>query len=527
MRGSIAVIVLLAAASAGADPAAKAPAAKAPAPAPAAKAPAPAPAAKAPAPPAAGAPAAPAGSAFDKSGITDWTKIPAAEKEPTFKPPVAKRSRLKNGMALLVIENHKLPIVSMTLVAPGAGAASDPDGKGGLASFTADLLDEGAGGLTAIAIAEEQDRLGANIGAGVDVDYAQVSVSTLTKTIEPTLDLLTKIITQPTFEQKEFDRVKGDRGTALELRRDRPREVVALVLNAALYGLETAYGHPITGVREKFKDLTVADVQAFYKERWNPAVMTLVVVGDFDTKALKTKLDATLGAWKPAGTKKIVKPVVKPEKLTKRLLLVDRKDAAQSDVRIGLVGLDRKDRRYYQFEVLSSALGGGFTSRLVQRLREQLGITYGARAGMDYRLVHGPFVISTAIVTPETGKGLSEIIKILDDLASTDLPAEELDKSKQNLIRALPSMFGTNASTAGAFADLAIFGLPDNWYASYAANVRRVTAKDVKTAAKTLIPSKNMVIAIVGDMTKIKADLDKLNLGEAVMHDLYGIPLKN
>lgn len=463
---------------------------------------------------------------FDKSGITDWTKPPAATKEPTFKPPVAKRSKLKNGMSLLVVENHALPIVSMTLVAPGAGAAADPDNKGGLASFTADLLDEGAGGLSAIAIAEEQDRLGAALGFGVDVDYAQVSVSTLTKTLEPTIDLLAKIMTQPAFEQKEFDRVKGDRGTSLELRRDRPREVAALMLNAALYGLESAYGHPLTGVREKFKDLTVTDVQTFYKEHWNPSVMTLVVVGDFDTKALRTKLDATLGAWKPAGVKKPVKPTVKPEKLTKRLLLVDRKDAAQSDVRIGLVGLDRKDRRYYQFEVLSSTLGGGFTSRLVQRLREQLGITYGARAGMDYRLVPGPFVISTAIVTPETGHGLTEIFKILDDLASSDLPAEELDKSKQNLIRALPAQFQTNAATAGSFADLAVFGLPDNWYATYAANVRKVTAKDVKAAAKALIPSKNMVISIVGDMSKIKPDLDKLSLGDAEMHDLYGMPLK-
>ncbi|HEY5949376.1 MAG TPA: pitrilysin family protein, partial [Kofleriaceae bacterium] len=359
---------------------------------------------------------------FDKSGITDWTKPPAATKEPTFKPPVAKRSKLKNGMSLLVVENHALPIVSMTLVAPGAGAAADPDNKGGLASFTADLLDEGAGGLSAIAIAEEQDRLGAALGFGVDVDYAQVSVSTLTKTLEPTIDLLAKIMTQPAFEQKEFDRVKGDRGTSLELRRDRPREVAALMLNAALYGLESAYGHPLTGVREKFKDLTVTDVQTFYKEHWNPSVMTLVVVGDFDTKALRTKLDATLGAWKPAGVKKPVKPTVKPEKLTKRLLLVDRKDAAQSDVRIGLVGLDRKDKRYYQFEVLASTLGGGFTSRLVQRLREQLGITYGARAGEDYHVQAGPFVIGSAIVTDATAQGLGEINKMLDDLAATDVP---------------------------------------------------------------------------------------------------------
>src|SRR4029079_10803299 len=162
--------------------------------------------------------------------------------------------------------------------------------------------------------------------------------------------------------------------TALELRRDRPREVAQLMLSAALYGRDSAYGHPVAGVREQFKDIAVGDVQSFYKEHWNPAVMTLVVVGDFDPKTLRIKLDSGLGTWKPLGAKKPPKVVVKPEKLGKRLLLVDRKDAAQSDVRIGLVGLDRKDKLYFQFEVLSSVLGGGFTSRLVQRLREQMGI---------------------------------------------------------------------------------------------------------------------------------------------------------
>ena len=462
---------------------------------------------------------------FDKSGIADWTKQPPPTKEPVFKPPVAKRSKLANGMSLLVVQNPALPIVSMVLVAPGAGAASDPSAKGGLASFTADLLDEGAGGLSAIAIAEEQDRLGASIYAGVDVDYAQLSISTLTKTLEPTLDLVTKIITQPAFEQKEFDRVRGDRLTSLELRRDRPREVASLVLGAALYGADSAYGHPTSGIRETFKDITLGDVQGFYKERWNPAVMTLVVVGDVDPKVLRAKLNAGLGAWKPRGAKRPARPVATPAKLDRRLLLVDRKDAAQSDVRIGLVGLDRKDRRYYQFEVLSSTLGGGFTSRLVQKLREEMGITYGARAGQDYRLVRGPFVISTAIQTPSTAVGIAEIIKILDELATKDVPPDELEKSKQNLIRALPAQFATNGATAGAFAELVVHGLPDNWYASYAAGVRRVTAKDVKAAASKLIPSKNMVITVVGDMTKVRPDLDKLGLGDAAMYDLYGMPL--
>jgi zinc protease len=313
--------------------------------------------------------------------------------------------------------------------------------------------------------------------------------------------------------------------TSLELRRDRPREVAQIMLEGTLYGRTSAYGHATSGERDSFAGITVADVQGFYKAHWNPKVATLIVVGDFDAKALRAKLDSGLGAWQQAGAKKPSKVDARPAKIPARLLLVDRKDAAQSDIRIGLVGIDRKDRRYYQLEVLASTLGGGFTSRLVQRLREQLGITYGARAGMSYRVAPGPFVISTAIVTPETGKGLTEINKMLDDLATVDVPADELEKSKQNLIRALPAMFETNSATASAFADLVLFGLPDNWYASYAANIRKVTAKHVKAVAKAVVPSGKLVVAIVGDMSKVRADVDKLGLGPAAMHDLYGVPL--
>ncbi len=461
---------------------------------------------------------------FAASPVKDWTKPPAATKEPTFKPPVAKRLKLKNGMALLVVENHNLPILSMVLVVPGAGSSGDPKGKYGLASFTADLLDEGAGGLSPIALAEEQDRLGAGIGVGVDTDAAYVSVSTLSKTLDETLGVVTKVLTQPAFEDKEVERVKGDRLTALELRRDRPREVAINILNAALFGADSPYGHPTSGARETFKDISGADAKAFYAEHWNPAAMTLVVAGDVDAASLKTKLEAGIGAWVVKGAKKAAKPSSPAQKISSRLLVVDRKDAAQSDVRIGLVGLDRKDRRYAQFEVFRTAFGDGFTSRLTQTLREKLGIVYNASAFADWRLAPGPFYVSTAIQTPSTGQGIGKVLEILDDLAKNGLPKEELEKAKQNIIRALPATFGTNAGVAGAFAELALQGLPDNWYATYAASVRTVTAAQVKAIAKAAMPSNKVVISIVGDYTKIKPEIDKLSLGDPAMHDLYGVP---
>jgi zinc protease len=319
--------------------------------------------------------------------------------------------------------------------------------------------------------------------------------------------------------------VRGDRVTALELRRDRPREVAALMLEAALYGGTSPYGHPPAGMREEVRKLAAADAQAFYRERWNPAAMTLVVAGDVDPAALQRKLDGSLGAWNPASARPPARVEVTPQKPGRRLLLVDRPGAAQSDVRIGLVGPDRKDRRFHAFEVLRTTLGEGFTSRLTQRLREQMGITYRIGATMDWRQQPGPFMIGTAIVTAETAKGIAETIKILDDLAATDVPPAELDKSKQNIVRELPALFGTNAGTAAAFATLALHGLPDDYYAGYAAEIRKVTAADVKAAARALIPSGRMVITVVGDVSKVRPELDKLKLGEPRLHDLHGVPV--
>ncbi len=462
---------------------------------------------------------------YDKSGIADWTVAPGPTAEPTFTPPVAKRMRLANGMVLLVVENHKLPIVSMELVIPNAGSATDPKTKPGLSALTADMLDEGAGGLTAIQISEEEDKLGASIGLFASIDSANISVSTLAKTLDPTIDLLAKIVTAPALTQADFDRVKGDRATGLELRRDRPREVASIVLGSALYGLDSPYGHPPGGVRETFKNLSLADLTSYYKDRWDPKAMTLVVAGDVDGVALMKKLDATLGAWKHPA-KRIASISTSPvSKIAHRLLLVDRAGSQQSDVRIGLVGLDRKDPKYFAFEVLTTTLGGGFTSRLNQKLREQLGITYGIRAGQEWRTSRGPFTISSALVTPETAHGLTETIKIVDDLAAVDLPTAELEKSKQNLIRALPAQFATNAGTADSFAQLALHGLPDSWYANYANAIRKVTAKEVRSVAKSAIPSGKMVFAVVGDLAKVQAGLSTLGLGEPEMRDLYGMPI--
>jgi len=242
------------------------------------------------------APALAEPSVFGRSKLADWTKPPPPTKPTRFVPPGATHAKLANGIELVVIPNRMLPLVSMMLVVRNAGASQDLPGKSGLAAFTADLLDEGAGGLGAMQLAEERERLGATIETEVDHDSAFVTVSTLSTSLEDSLTLLTKIVTKPAFDAKELDRVKGDRATALDLRRDRPREVAEVVVDRVLYGA-SGYGQPIDGTREDFKTIKRDDIQAFYRMHYQPVFMSLVVAGDVDATKLKKQLDARLGAW--------------------------------------------------------------------------------------------------------------------------------------------------------------------------------------------------------------------------------------
>jgi zinc protease len=449
---------------------------------------------------------------WEKAGV-DWTQVPPLGAETVFVPPRPTRLKLKNGMSLLVIENHRLPLVSMELVVRDAGSAQDPTGKSGLAEFTADLLDEGAGGMGALEIAARVDELGATLDLSTSYDAASVSVSTLARTLDPTIELLARVVTAPSFDDKEGARVHDDWQTALELRADEPRQIVGLILRGVIYGVQAAYGRPGDGYLAECKTVTLADAKQFYAARWTPRAMTLVVVGDVDTRALAARLDAAFAAWKPVGTKpaKIRTPAAKPPA---RLWLVDRPGAEQADVRLGIYGLALTDKRYAAAEVLAKLLGGSFSSRLNHRLREELGWTYGANALVARAAQVSPFVIGTALVTPHAVEGVAEVLKIVDGLTTSDLPDAEVAKARSNVARELPRRFATNADTAESFADLVADGLPDDYFATYVARVQKVTGKDLRQLARALLPSGKLIVVVAGDAGVVRAGLEKL-LGPA------------
>jgi predicted Zn-dependent peptidase len=347
-------------------------------------------------------------------------------------------------------------------------------------------------------------------------------MSTLSRTLEPSLDLFAEVVTAPAFVDAEVKRVHSDRLTSLKLRRDQPRDVAALRLDAALFGAGSPNGHPIDGEAASFAKLRGADARAFHRTAWDPAASTLVVVGDVDAAAVEQQIAARLGGWKRgASARAAAMPPGRPS--AARLVLVDRPGAAQSDVVFGVTSIPRSDERVFAWEVLVNAFGGGFTGRLTQRLREQLGYLYHVYPELTYDAAGGDrYTVLAPLVSPHTADGIKEILAMADDLAKNGTPPAELEKARKNLVRDLSGRFETNADMARAFGELALLGLPDDWYASYGTRILGVDAAAVRGAAETLLAGGRIVFAVVGDLAKVQSGLEALGLGKAEVYDLEG-----
>ena len=447
---------------------------------------------------------------------------------PGYAPPRVTKLKLASAAELWVVPDATLPLLTVRVIMPGAGAAADPAGKGGLADYAADLLFEaGAGELGARQLAERLEGMGSHLASWAEVDAAFVETTMLARTRKDTLALLGDVLASPRFELAEGRRVHDDRKTAVVLRRDEPGAVAHLILRAALQGAASPYGHPVQGTLASLAAFGVDDARAFYKAHYGTQRMIIVAAGDVDPEALRADLDAALGAWRGKPSAPVwPRPRDKAPGGGDRLFVVDRAEAEQANVLVGAIGVARSDVRASALEVATSLLGGTFSSRLSHRLREELGLTYGVSAIAGYERALGVVAIESAMSTPRTGEGLGETLRLVADLARTPVPPDELAAVKANLVRSLPQAFNSNDAIVDAFADLAAAGLPSEWFDGYAAQIEAVGAADVQKAARTLLAPERLVVVIVGPLGMIGADVAKLGLGRPALLDADGTRVK-
>lgn len=444
------------------------------------------------------------------------TERPALAEAPRFVPPAVERHQLSNGLPVLFVEKPGVPLAQINLLVR-TGSANDPAGQDGVASLAADMMDEGADSLDALELADAIDFLGIDLGVGAGLHSLQVQLHTPVSKLDRALALMADVALRPTFPEADLERVRTSRLTALEQRRDEPRSIASVLLARTLYGDGHPYGHLGAGEPASVGALTRGDLVAFHEAAVRPGNAALVVVGALDWESVGPRLEAAFGAgvWPDNGAPRRA-AVPDPDQVGARTVyLVDKPGAAQSVVRIARIGAARSTDDYYALEVLNTILGGSFTSRLNQNLRERNGYTYGARSSFDYRPVAGPFIAYADVQTAVTAPALTEFFSELTGIHAP-VEAAEVAKARNYVALSFPSPFATVAGTAAMVGDLYLSDLPPDTYAAYTERIQAVTAEDLARVAERYVDPEHVAVIVVGDRETIEADIRALNLGEVV-----------
>jgi zinc protease len=448
-------------------------------------------------------------------------KLPVAGQTTPFKLPGVKRFRLKNGLRVILAESHKLPLVGVEMVVRTGNGANPPD-KAGLADLVADMLDEGTTTRSATRIAEEIAQLGATLSTNATWDASSLSISALSENIDRALDVWADVLLQPAFSEDDLARVRENLLSALARRKDSPPLVAGVTFARVLYGERHPYGWPAGGTEKSVRRLTRGEVQAFFQEYYRPNNAVLVVAGDIREAELRAKMERRLAGWKPKPVPPVKIPKAPPVAKT-RIFLVDKAGAPQSSIRLGLVGIERKNPDYYRALVTNQILGGGF-KRLTLNLRETKGWTYGVASMFEARRTPGPWTAGGEFVANHTADSVTEIVKEISTLCTDEVGDRELKETKDEIVRAFPARFATANQVAAQMAALAVYDLPDKDLENFSARIASVTATDVRKTAQKYLHPDNLVIVVVGDRTTIEPSLRKI--GEVELRDLDGAPLK-
>lgn len=440
----------------------------------------------------------------------DRSKPPALGPIRALKLPPVQKLQLANGLPVLLVESHEVPVVQVNVVVR-AGAGADPLDKPGLASLAADMLDEGAGSSTALQISDEVDFLGADLSAIAGWDATRVGVHVPVKRLERALAILADVVQRPTFPAAELERLRKERLTELLQARDEPAAIASVAIARALYGKGHRYGTITMGTEASVRGLSREDLARFHARAFRPNNAAVVVVGDVTAAGVQPHLEKAFGGWKAEGAFASSVPPA-PQLTGREIWIVDRPDSAQSEIRIGRIGPPRSTADYYPLVVTNTILGGSFTSRLMQNLREQHGYAYGARSSFDYRLSTGPFVASAAVQTDKTGPSLTEFFKELDAIGKTVTEAE-VTKARNYVALSFPSDVETTGDLAAKLQEQFVYGLPDGWLDQFVSKVQAVTPADVRRVASEYIVPGKVAVVVVGDRKKIEAEVKALNLG--------------
>jgi zinc protease len=444
----------------------------------------------------------------------DRTTAPSPAPPRPYQFPHITRRTLANGLRVLVAENHNAPLLSLRALVR-SGADHDTQQSAGLASITADLLDEGAGTRDAIALAEDIGILGGSLGTGADWDASYISLDVLSRNGEAATPIFGDVAARATLPADGLERARADRLNEILQQRNEPAAIAGKRFANLLYG-SGAYGNSVVGNAESVSRITLDDVRTFYLQHFVPNNSAVVVSGDVDAGAALALVERAFGDWQRGAEPP--RPTVTSRPIDgSRIYVVDRPQAVQSEIRVGHIGVARSSEDYFALSVMNAIFGGVFNSRINLNLRERHGYTYGARSQFAFRRQAGPFVIAAPVRNEVTRESVSEMLAELRRIRTGDIEDLELDDVKSYLMGVFPATVQTASDIASRLVDMELYGLPEDYFDRYRENIAAVTKDDIERVAKKYLDPDRVLIVIVGNAQQIREPLGLLGIP---IHDL-------
>lgn len=429
----------------------------------------------------------------------------------SFEFPPVTASAHESGLALRLVRLPRLPIVTAALVLDGGESALD-DARAGLAVLTGDALEGGTEARSGVEFAEALEGIGASFGVSTGWDGSTLSVSCLADRLDEAVALLAEVVRRPAFPEGEVARYRNQRMAAIAQRAMDPGALAGDRAVHHFYDDGVPFARPLMGTVESVGSLGPKDAKAFAHERYQPRDGGLVVAGDVDLGQVSTLAERHFGDWKGKGA---ARGAFTPRSRysRRRVVIVDRPGAVQSELRLGHVGAPRGTPDFFPLKVFNMILGGAFTSRLNLNLRERHGYTYGVRSRFAFRREAGPFSISTAVGTDVTAAAVAEVLNETERLVAEGPTLQEVEASRDYIAGVFPLQLETTGQVASRIAELLIFGLPDDYYATYRDRIRAVGRDEVADAGRRHVRPQEMTVVVVGDAAAVRGPLEDLDLG--------------
>ena len=429
-------------------------------------------------------------------------------------PPI-ERTSLSNGMVLIVMEDARLPLVNFRMAIRG-GSASDPEGLGGLADLTATLIRKGAGEHTAIELAETVEYMGGELDSYAEKDFALVAAEFRAEDAETGLNILGDVVLRPRFDRGEFEREKSKAQGILERLPDDPYALADREFEMFLLG-EHPYAHPTNGTRAGVRRVKWEDVIAFHNRCYRPQGAVLAVVGDVDPAEVLSAVREIFGGWVPSeeNPRAIEAPAVPTGR---RVLLIDKPDATQTQIRIGNMVPPRGHSDYLPLTVANVLFGGGFTSRLIDEIRVNRGLSYSPHSSLYGMAEAGVFVVREYTRNEQAMETIEVTLDLIEELRNEPISQEEIEKTKNYVTGLFPLRLERPESMASRLLEVELYGLGEDYLGTYAEKVRRVTAADLSRVIEENIRFGDLTFVIVGAADHLEEPLSRL--GEVEVREI-------